>query len=104
MEIDYSDAEINRVLSFLRVGASLETALMAISDNNGEIWSEEKKESFKKKYIKEIEQAIATCRILCLHNIMTEGGVASSQYILDGLNGEHEEPTKKGEIGFQKWG
>lgn len=69
-----SDADI--ICSYLRVGASIDDAFDAMA------YSDDKRQAFADLYDVEIKQAQAQCRILCLHNIFTEGGQSASRFIL----------------------
>src|SRR5690625_4708974 len=56
------------ILSYLRTGASLEDSFTAMA------YTDDQRAAFSEQYATEIAQAQAQCRILCLHNIFTEGG------------------------------
>lgn len=64
------------ILSYLRTGASLEDAFIAMA------YTVKSAKEFKEQYETEIAQAQAQCRILCLHNIFTEGGKSGAEFVL----------------------
>lgn len=78
------DNSAQLIFSYLRVGSDIDTAFNAMAFN------EKQRKEFLKEYELEIKQAIAQCRIVCLHNIMTEGGQSGARYILDQTVGETE--------------
>ena len=80
------ERDLEVILSYLRVGATISDALDAMA------YSAQDRKDFERKYKTEIKQAQAQCRILCLHNIMTEGGQGGAKFILDQL--ESEKPGK----------
>ncbi|HQC45881.1 MAG TPA: hypothetical protein PLC97_11770 [Myxococcota bacterium] len=77
MESAFSENDVTLITSYLRVGASLSDAFDALA------WPADHRNAFLTKFALEIKQAQAQCRILCLHNIMTEGGQSGSRFILE---------------------
>lgn len=64
------------ILSYLRTGASLEDSFTAMA------YTDDQRAAFSEQYATEIAQAQAQCRILCLHNIFTEGGKSGAEFVL----------------------
>ena len=82
------DSSAQLIFSYLRVGSDIDTAFDAMA------FDEKQRKEFLKEYELEIKQAIAQCRIVCLHNIMTEGGQSGARYILDQTGSETETKEK----------
>lgn len=92
MEKSDFTSDLDIICSYLRVGASLSDAFDAMTYN------QEKRDAFSELHEVEIKQAQAECRILCLHNIFTEGGQSASKYILDNQKLEHEENANAADL------
>lgn len=77
MIADFDQDEIERLTSFLRVGADYETARQAVG------WDPAQASLFKKAHPEIIETAQAQFRVLCLNSIMAEGGATGARYLLE---------------------
>ena len=75
------------VLSYLRVGASLDDALDAV------LMPANQRDVFILENKAKIKQAQAQLRIICLHNIFSEGGQSGSKFLL-------EQQTEEKDSGF----